>query len=36
MRQDFWITTPCHSLRTGLILEGTRLTVQVLPLPSSD
>jgi len=28
MRQDFWITTPCHSLRTGLILEGTRLTLQ--------
>lgn len=29
LRQDFWICTPCHSLRTGLVMEGTRLTVQV-------
>jgi len=28
MRRDFWIVTPCHSLRTGKILEGTRLTLQ--------
>jgi len=28
MRRDYWIVTPCHSTRTGKILEGTRLTLQ--------
>eukprot|EP01126_Amoeba_proteus_P056613 TRINITY_DN7132_c0_g1_i2.p1 TRINITY_DN7132_c0_g1~~TRINITY_DN7132_c0_g1_i2.p1 ORF type:complete len:433 (+),score=77.31 TRINITY_DN7132_c0_g1_i2:2000-3298(+) len=28
MHQDFWVTTPCLSIRTGMIMEGTRLTLQ--------
>eukprot|EP01125_Pyxidicula_operculata_P000419 TRINITY_DN10452_c0_g1_i1.p1 TRINITY_DN10452_c0_g1~~TRINITY_DN10452_c0_g1_i1.p1 ORF type:complete len:911 (+),score=214.49 TRINITY_DN10452_c0_g1_i1:33-2765(+) len=28
MKQDFWIVTPCYSIRTGKIMEGTRLTLQ--------
>eukprot|EP01126_Amoeba_proteus_P048813 TRINITY_DN5665_c0_g3_i7.p1 TRINITY_DN5665_c0_g3~~TRINITY_DN5665_c0_g3_i7.p1 ORF type:complete len:397 (+),score=66.41 TRINITY_DN5665_c0_g3_i7:136-1326(+) len=28
MKRDFWVVTPCHSLRTDTILEGTRLTLQ--------
>ena len=30
MKRDFWVTTPCYSTaRPGVILEGTRLTLQV-------
>lgn len=29
MKKDFWVVTPCHSVRTGAIMEGTRLTLQV-------
>jgi len=28
MRRDFWVVTPCHSIRTGAIMEGTRLALQ--------
>jgi len=28
IKRDYYITTPCHSLRTGSIMEGTRLTIQ--------
>jgi len=32
IRRDFWVTTPCHSIsRPGIILEGTRLTIQYVP-----
>lgn len=29
LRRDFWVCTPCHSLKTpGKVMEGTRLTLQ--------
>lgn len=28
MKKDFWVVTPCHSTRSGTIIEGTRLTLQ--------
>jgi len=31
IKRDYWIVTPCHSLRTGKILDGTRLTLQCFP-----
>jgi hypothetical protein len=31
MKRDFWVVTPCHSIaKEGRIMEGTRLTIQVL------
>jgi hypothetical protein len=35
MQRDFWVVTPCHSVRKpGHVMEGTRLTL-VVPAPVS-